>query len=161
MLRQTTANTLNADAYLYQPSDVVRWERAASRGDAGTHEFRGEDASRGAFIRYSLGSNARSLEMTISTWDGEIIKRFEDLQRTQGIHQVEWDLRRDSGGGGRRGGGGLGAGTYVVTLTVDGQTFTRKLDIVPDPERPADAVQRDEMLEYFLELGEGVENDRN
>ncbi|MEM7457144.1 MAG: PDZ domain-containing protein [Planctomycetota bacterium] len=164
MLRETTASTLSSAAYLYQPSDVIRWQRAASRGDAGTHVFRGEDASRGAMLQYSLGENARTLELTVSTWDGEIIKRFEDLERTQGLHQVEWDLRRDSGGnrGGRRGGGATGStGSYVVTLTVDGQTLTRKLDIVADPERPDDAVQQDEMLEYFLELGEGAENDRN
>ena len=81
---------------------------------------------------------------------------------------INWDLRQGSGqpspGQGGRGRGNRGRtapnGTYLVELKVDGQRFAQTFSIEADPGRPADAVAEDELMNFWLELGEGIEMDR-
>jgi photosystem II stability/assembly factor-like uncharacterized protein len=58
----------------------------------------------------------------------------EPFATSAGMHRVVWA----PGGGGRGGGRGGGApvtGTFTVTLTVDGQSYTQPLTIAPNPRR--------------------------
>ncbi len=141
LLRQLTNETLSEDVYLFEPGKVVRWQRSARRGENGTHEFRGDDPPQNTSITYSLANDVRAVDLTISDWNGEILKRFEDAPRTSGLHRLEWDLRRNSN---RGRGASVGAGSYRVTLKTTGgrgTTLNQKLEVVRDPNLPSDAVE--------------------
>jgi hypothetical protein len=63
------------------------------------------------------------------------------ISADRGMHRWVWDFRptppaggRGRGGGGGRGrGAGLAPGAYTVRLTVNGQSYTQKLTVKPDP----------------------------
>jgi hypothetical protein len=161
-LRQMSEATLAADAHLYRPNTVVRWRREPSRGAAGTRVFQPDAPPTNAQIFYSLGKEAQSVELTISNLLGEVTFRGTG-ETAPGLHSIAWNLTRQAagargaagrggqragaaaarggrgGGGGGRGGrgggaGGVPTGTYLVALTVDGQTHKQELTIEVDPE---------------------------
>jgi photosystem II stability/assembly factor-like uncharacterized protein len=81
------------------------------------------------------------------------VRPFQPLAATAGMHRFVWDLHAAPapGGGGRRGGEGcpisaiymdtpcgpqgqwMPAGSYTVTLTVNGQSYEQPLVVKPDP----------------------------
>ncbi len=165
LLRQMTSEALSKPVHLFATRDVIRWRRAAGRGDNGTREFKGEDPKSGTTIAYSLSQSAGDIALTIKNLNGDLIKQFTDASTSRGVHQFSWDLRKDptgnqetGGGRGRFGGGGRGqsvpTGNYQVELRVDGQIFSKWFEIKPDPDQPRDAVAADEELEFWLELME-------
>jgi photosystem II stability/assembly factor-like uncharacterized protein len=161
-LRQLSAATIAADAYLYAPQSAVRWRSQPSRGSSGTRKFVGENPPSGAAIYYSLGRDAGAVELRITDIEGR--EMFEVAGETKaGLYRIPWDLRRapppqppsataSAQGPGqgpgqgqgrgqrfRRGGGGLPSGKYLVTLTVDDKEFKQVLTVEDDPDAPADA----------------------
>lgn len=153
-LRQMTAENLSAKFALFQPKEIIRWRNGQSRGESGTRRFVGENGPRGTSIVYSLGQNARSISLEISDVRGNVIHTFDSAPATQGVHALEWNLRRSGGGNRRFGGQNVATGNYLVTLTVDGDTQRKTLSIVQDPNTPIDAVAEDEELNWLLEMSE-------
>lgn len=162
LLRQMTPDTLEADAHLYEPKQLTRWRREAGRGEHGTHQFVGRNPSSDTTIYYSLGSDAEEVSLEITDLEGNQIREYDELETEEGLHGVEFDGRRqgrrsnDPRFQGRRfGGAPLDAGKYLVTLTVDGESFKQTIDVVDDPVQPeAAATQLRE--EYQQELLEKV-----
>jgi photosystem II stability/assembly factor-like uncharacterized protein len=215
-LRQMSAETLAADAHLYRPNNIVRWRREPSRGSAGTRQFTGETPPNVAQIYYSLGKQAESVELTVSTLLGETLYRT-DGETEPGLHRIAWNMARQAGGRGgagargqrgaaargrgqrgggegqqeegeqeggqrgargqrggergaavaRRGGGGGGgrrgrggaalpAGSYLVTLTVDGQTYKQPLAVEVDPDM-GEAILTEEGVEFIEIMNRGEE----
>lgn len=189
-LQQFTPERVKSDAYLYQPNSVVRWRNSQSRGESGTRRFVGTDPSTQAQIYYSLGKDAREVKMTITDIRGQ--KVFEatssatpaptttqqrgrtgrgatsstKLETKKGLQKVTWNLRRSSsagqGGRGRRGGGTAGAGTYLITLTVDSNiTLQQNLTIESDPDAPASATSEEEYELMKAIYGEGEDEEES
>ena len=98
LLRQTNPGSRNENRKLFKPRDVIAWRTTARRGSSGTRKFVGENPSTNATIRYALGRNARSLELTIQNLKGEVIKRFDEIPTAQGLHSVDWNLRIEGAG---------------------------------------------------------------
>jgi hypothetical protein len=137
---------------LFKPNTAIRWRREPSRG--GTNRaFIGENPASGASIFYSLPEKAKEVSVKISNALGQTVREIRSPAEA-GLHRVGWDLtvvlprERGSGAGsagGQRpaGGGGFGggfnrtavapAGTYKVTLTVDGKEFAQELKLINDP----------------------------
>jgi len=171
-LRQFSQDNMGADAVLYQPNKVIRWQRGMERGSHGTRFFTGQNRANSTSLQYSLGKSARNIELKITDVKGDVVRDFEELESGKGLHTVEWDLRRASnnqssrrgpggrGGGGRRGFGGstVPPGTYLLTLKVDGQTHKQTFELANDPTASPDAVPVNEELEFWLEFGEGDDN---
>jgi hypothetical protein len=153
-LRQLSAATITADAYLYAPQSAVRWRSQPSRGSSGTRKFVGENPPGGAAIYYSLGRDAGAVELRITDIEGREMLEVP-CETKAGLYRVPWDLRRASppqppsvttasqgqgrGQRVRRGGGSVPRGEYLVTLTVDDKEFKQVLRVEDDPDVPADA----------------------
>ncbi len=158
-LRQMTKKNLSAKFTLMQPKEVIRWQNGKSRGESGTRRFVGEAAPRNPSIVFALGRKARSVSMEVSDINGNVVKTFESVPTTQGVHALEWNTR--SGNRNRRSRGrALSVGNYLITLKVDGDTQTKTLRVIQDPETPLDAVAEDEELNWLLEMSEHEGSDR-
>lgn len=149
-LRQISAETVKADAFLYKPNDVVRWHYQPGRGSSGTRRFVGQNPDDGAQVFYSLGKDAGQVDLTISDIEGRTIRKLEAANNA-GLHVVRWDLRREARGGqsGRsRGGLSVRPGSYLVTLTVDDQPYRQSLTVLADPDYPESTFGRDEYRQW-------------
>ena len=142
ILRQMTPANLAADAHLFQPHDAIVWSRQPSRGSSGTRKFVGTNPTRGTNVAYSLGSNARSVSLTLKDLMGDTVKTFEASTR-KGFHQVRWDLTRDTAGGAgqqgrrRRFSPSVPTGKYLLMLSVDGERQQKIINVIGDPDGPA------------------------
>ena len=156
-LRQIKADAVTSAPKLYQPRDVIVWRTAARRGSSGTRKFVAANSPIEAAICYSLGSNARSLEIEIRNLNGEVVKRFEDLNRTKGLHSISWDLRRGSAARGR-GGRRMASGDYLISMYADGQLQQTKLTVKADPDYSETGLAEQDEIDWWLENGRN--NDR-
>ena len=150
-LRQLSADSLKADATLYDPADIISWTRGKSRGASGTRRFQGQNPSSGTKIFYSLGKDARAVNLTITNLAGTKIYSIDGVSGSapsgsntpviengtrQGLHSFTWSgaaQSQQSRGGRRRFSRRAPAGDYLVTLTVDGNTFKQTVSIKNDP----------------------------
>ena len=129
VLRQLSVDSLKEDSKLYDVKDAIRWQREPSRGLSGTRRFVGTNPEAGTVVAYSLGKNARQVELEIQDLKGETVKTFE-APKSKGLHMLQWDLRRDSGGRFRS---SANSGTYLVRLKVDGETQQTTVTVKTDP----------------------------
>jgi photosystem II stability/assembly factor-like uncharacterized protein len=129
-LRQLSVEAMAERAKLYTPEEAVLPTRGREQGSSGTRRFVGENPAFGLPIRYSLGSRARAVELTITDIRGDVIWEAE-AETGQGLHEARWDMRAASqGGGGRRFGRSVPAGQYLVTLKVDGASQTQIVEVL-------------------------------
>ena len=146
-LRQMSAEAVKSSAFLYEPNDVIAWRRKHGRGGGGPRRFEGANPSSGAQFFYSLAENARSVSVEVRSLDGSVLHTVEEPPTEKGLHRVGWSLRRAPARGVRRRPTTVPAGTYVVALTVDGQTMTERFELRRDPSFPdAPTSARDEEL---------------
>lgn len=137
-LRQFTEDTIDADAHLYAPNDVVRWRSLPSAGSSGNRRFVGQNPSQAAHIFFSLDKRARDISLRITDMAGETLREFE-IEGDKGLHHVSWDLRRvrqatEAGQPRRRGRSGtVGAGTYRVVLEAGDESFSQDFEVILDP----------------------------
>ena len=162
-LRQLSANSLATDATLYKPSDIIAWKSGMSRGTSGTRRFVGQNPSSGTAIYYSLGKDARSVNLTISNLAGDTIYSIDGSAGSsadntpviengtrKGLHVVNWNgsARRQGNSGRRRFSRRAPNGDYLVTLTVDGNVFKQTVSIKADPTADTSAATSEEELEF-------------
>jgi hypothetical protein len=120
-LRELSADTLKADAFLYKPATVVRYLQEPPRGSiygTGSRKFAGENPPPGAQIYYSLGKKPAKINLKVVDYTGVTVREIEAKPEV-GLQHVAWDLRKEvpgaaqqqpgaGRGGGRQGGGGPG-----------------------------------------------------
>ncbi|MEM7785006.1 MAG: PDZ domain-containing protein [Planctomycetota bacterium] len=159
ILRQLSKDKLAADSNLFDIKDAIRWQRQPAAGNSGTRRFVGSNPPTGSLIGYSLGKNARQVELTISNLSGSVVKTFSEVSREKGVHQIRWDLTQDSNGQSRfrR---SVPSGLYQVTLRVDGNESKTTIDVKPQPnisaaaaevmEEQLDLEMEEELVEQFL-----------
>ena len=141
---------MSKDATLLDIRPGVLWksQNNLSRGVSAARHFRGTNPPVGTAISYYLGAPAGDeVQIAISDVHGEVVRNLTG-PGTTGLHRIQWNLRGDppppqegqrggrgGGGRGRRGGGGgraLGAGTYLVKLTVGQNVQTTSVQILED-----------------------------
>ena len=107
--------------------------------------FVGENGPRGTYINYFLKSAAGGdVKVSIADASGKVVRTI-DGTRQAGINRVLWNLAPDpppppAGSGQAAGfGGGRGTapqavepGTYMVTLSVGGKTYTKPVSVLQD-----------------------------
>jgi photosystem II stability/assembly factor-like uncharacterized protein len=156
-LQQMDQRAANAPAFLFRPHRAYRMEGGVSSAPGV-----GKNPPNGALIRYHLKevpAGAVTLEIVDST--GTTIRRFtsepgdtiktpagsyvpKQLPKKAGMNRFVWDLRHEDYARvpgvfvlgaleGRR----VVPGTYQVRLSVDGQTVTQPVEVVPDPRMQA------------------------
>ena len=153
VIRQTDSDIRNAGKKLYQPDKVIAWRTQPRRGSSGNRKFVGANPEAGTKLSYSLGSNVREIDLTVLNLKGEVVKRFEDLPTSKGLHVMKWDLRRSAAAGARgRFARRIGAGEYLVNLRVDGELFQTTLSVLNDPNAPNDSVVPNSELQWWLDF---------
>jgi hypothetical protein len=113
-LRQMTAETLKANAHLFQPNKVVRWQMEQGRDSffsESSRRFIGQNPPRGAQVYYSLAHKANNVSLKVLDYAGKTVSQLQASPEA-GLHRVAWNLSQGPqrpGMGMRRGGPG-GAG---------------------------------------------------
>nr|MDP9323536.1 hypothetical protein [Acidobacteriota bacterium] len=140
---QQIATTATQDAVLFDIRPAIAYLPDRQRGQqiGGQKAFVGENPPRGATISYYLKLAASGdVKITIADATGRTIRTI-DGTKGQGINRVNWNLTpqppagRGQGGGfggGRGGVQSVDAGTYIVTLSVNGKTMTKPINVLQD-----------------------------
>ena len=123
------------------------------------NEYIGENAPNGAIVSYYLAYAAKSATIEFLDADGHVVRRLDgkSVPKNAGINRTSWDLTQDgpvkwNGTFKQNQGPDTGAevlpGTYLVRLTADGVTQTKRLTVKLDPRDndPARAATRYEFL---------------
>ncbi|MEX0893082.1 MAG: hypothetical protein WEB88_13020 [Gemmatimonadota bacterium] len=141
-LQQMTPAVLASDVHLFQPREAVLWrsDPRYSRPVTGNKGWVGRGAPDGAFLSFYLGSAPRGqATLTIREAGSPDVIRTIEVQTTTGLNRVQWDLREDpeeeeeqSGRRGPQRGPEVDAGSYVVTLSVNGQEQSRSVAVIED-----------------------------
>lgn len=142
-LQVLTATVREQSFALVDP--IHAWDWVASLGGQygdGQGWFYGTNPPAGARLHYYLRGTASELRVEILGPGGDTIATIPNPPSTPGLHTVYWNLRRSPTGGGGGGGGGFqgggGAtltGDFAVRLTVNGESVTKPLKVLPDPLR--------------------------
>ncbi|QDU85964.1 BNR/Asp-box repeat protein [Planctomycetes bacterium Pla163] len=154
VLRQMTPEALAARATLFEPSEGVFWRGEVTRGSSGTRRFRGENPPSGVTLFYSLNGNARDVNLRITDLGGTLIQELE-ASTDAGLHRATWNLRgpgRMTSRGFMRSGAPVEPGRYLATLEANGDTQTREIRVVPDPDGAEGPTMA--QLEYMEDLEE-------
>jgi Na+/H+-dicarboxylate symporter/photosystem II stability/assembly factor-like uncharacterized protein len=126
-LQQLQPGVLASDVHLFVPRNalILRDEQRLMRVQAGSKQFRGTNPEPGAVFHYYLANRANGpVKLTVrDALTGKVVRTL-DGSAEPGINRVRWDMMGDAvpstsevaQSPSRR----LGAGTYRVTLTVNG-----------------------------------------
>ncbi len=155
-LQQLTDDVRASGAHLFQPREAYRFNPRTTPAQMNNDMSAGENPPNAAFINYWLGAGNAGKQVTLRIRDanGALVRTLEGTSRP-GINRVFWDFqgeestpikRRvpplyadwvDYGPERVRVQSGMSTrhppGTYTVTLEVDGQEFSRELNVLKDP----------------------------
>jgi photosystem II stability/assembly factor-like uncharacterized protein len=142
-LKELNADVLAKDAYLFDPEEVVRWNRLERRGEQYGEFAKIDNPPVASTLYYFLKGDVKSAKLVVKDCEGTLIQELSGNAK-KGLQKVSWNLMRrmDAQPGGMRPGGGFrgrGAnlvnyGDYKVTLVVDDkEVATKTVKVSPDP----------------------------
>jgi photosystem II stability/assembly factor-like uncharacterized protein len=143
-LKEMNADVLAKDAYLFDPEEVVRWNRLDRRGEQYGEFAKVDNPPIGSTLYYYLKGDVKSAKLVIKDCEGTVIQELSGSAK-KGLQKTSWNLMRRMegqpagmrpGGGGFRGRGAnlVDYGNYKVTLIVDDkEVATKTVKISPDP----------------------------
>ncbi len=146
-IKEFTAENLAKDAYLFDPEEVIRWNRLEMRGEEYGEFAKVSNPDIASTIYYYLKAEPKSVKIVIKDLEGNIFQELNGNAK-KGLQKVSWNLSKRvdptlQPAGARPGGGGGGRGvranlaengTFKVTLNVDGKDVaTKTLKLSPDP----------------------------
>src|SRR5207249_3351181 len=91
-LRQMKADTIKAEAHLYKPATLVRWQQSSSHGRT-NRRFVGENPPTDAQIFYSLSEKAEKISLKILDVEGKELRTLK-ASAEPGLHKATWNLTR-------------------------------------------------------------------
>ncbi|MEJ2238735.1 MAG: hypothetical protein P8X82_10595 [Gemmatimonadales bacterium] len=179
-LHQLTDDVVASAAHLFEPRDAYRFRPITEPMIMLEDQADGENPEYGASLNYWL---AEEPEGDVSLW---IIDAAGDTVRTLsgskhiGINRVWWNLQGEpsmqirlrtkplyadwvelNDEGWRSGGPRLSVlqppGTYTVALEVDGQTYTRQLNVLKDPNSDGTLAEIEEQTAMVAEIRADLE----
>ncbi|CAN5644494.1 hypothetical protein BH23GEM9_BH23GEM9_07100 [soil metagenome] len=142
-LQLLTPAVLAAEAHLFEPREAVLWktDRRYSRAVTGGKNWRGQTAPAGTSISYHLRrAGTGTVRITIADAAGAVFRELSGPAEA-GLNRVQWNLRgnpppqqgpRQGQGQGQQQGPLASPGTYRVTLTVNGQEYSRDVRVLED-----------------------------
>jgi hypothetical protein len=127
------------DPVLFNVRPAVSYlsDRQSGQQVGGQKVFVGENPARGAALNYYLPSPATGdVKIAIADATGRVVRTL-DGTRNAGINRVMWNLAVAAPGQGDGGRGGFGGppvepGTYVATLTANGKTASKPVQVLQD-----------------------------
>ncbi len=178
-LQQLTQQVASADAHLFALREPYRFRPTTEPMTMLEDPAVGFNPPNGAFINYWLGTEPTGpVRIRIDNADGDTVRILTGSNH-EGINRVVWNFQgepqpqirlrtkplyadwvefndagwRPGGGGGFFGGGGgvtQPPGTYTVTLEVDGESYSRPLTVLKDPNSDgtlADIMEQTDLVE--------------
>ena len=176
-LQQLTPDVVASSAHLFDPRDAYRFHGVTRARAMSNDQSDGESAPYGASINYWLsGAQPGGAALRITDASGQTVRTLQGPTR-DGINRVWWNLRDepspsvtlrtkplyadwyDLGSDRTRGGGGglsmrVAPGTYTVTLEVGGETQSRQLRVLKDPNSEGTEADIRAQLAMFSEIRE-------
>ncbi len=163
-LQQLSAEVLAAPSHLFDIGPAVQFTPNENGWFLGGRSFRAPNRALGAFINYSLRSDAKEdVAIAISDGAGRVVRQLKG-PKTAGLHRVAWDLRDEPIGAASTGLAGaivltnLGPfvlpGEYRVQLTVDGRAHSKTVKVVGDPLVQLTDADRQTLYRTLLTLTE-------
>src|SRR5665647_3061850 len=144
-LKEMNADNLAKDAYLFDPEEVVRWNRYERRGEQYGEFAKVDNPAIGSTLYYYLKGEPKAVKLIIKDLEGTLIQELAGNAK-KGLQKASWNLTKRAdpapqgagpGGGGMRRGGRINrvdSGVYKVTLNVDGKDIaTKTIKVSPDP----------------------------
>ncbi len=141
-LKEMTAENLAKDAYLFDPEEVVRWNRYIQAGEQYGEFAKVDNPAVGATLYYYLRTEGKAVKLVVKDLEGTLIQEIAGASK-KGLQKTAWNLAKrvepgqPAGGPGgmrRRGANLVDYGTYKVTLNVDGKdVVTKTIKVSPDP----------------------------
>jgi photosystem II stability/assembly factor-like uncharacterized protein len=153
-------------AQLFTQRDAIKTQRAGfGRAPSGA----GQNPPAGAIVTYRLAS-AEPVTIEFADAAGTVIKRATSADRggppaTAGMHRYVWDMRYPDAhgidGGTHLSGGNLRGpvatpGSYEVRLTAGGNTLTKTLRILADPQSQASAADVQKQFDLLIAIRDKV-----
>jgi photosystem II stability/assembly factor-like uncharacterized protein len=138
-LQQLAATPLQ-DPLLFDVRPAITYlsDRQSGQQVGGQKVFVGENPPRGAALNYYLPEAVNGdVKLSIADATGRVIRTF-DGTKNAGINRVMWNLTATPATGQAGAGRGFGAGaaaepgTYVVTLTANGKTSSKPVQVLQD-----------------------------
>jgi photosystem II stability/assembly factor-like uncharacterized protein len=143
-LKEMSQDVLAKDAYLFEPREVIRWNRYIQGGERYGEFAKCDNPPIGATLYYYLKAAPKSVKLVVKDLEGTVVQELAGAAR-KGLQKATWDLTKRAEPGQQRGAGGPGGfrrgrmnmvdnGVYKVTLNVDGKDVeTKTVKISPDP----------------------------
>jgi hypothetical protein len=121
------------DVYLFAPRPAVAYVNDITNNPhiGGQKVFVGQNAPRGTAISYYLKSGANDVKLSIIDGQGRTLCTT-DAPKAAGINRVQWTLAAPQLGGAGGGGGNVPPGMYTAKLTVNGQSFSKQVEVLDD-----------------------------
>jgi photosystem II stability/assembly factor-like uncharacterized protein len=138
--KEFSNEVFETNAHLFDVQRVIKWAMIERRGPSyGEFARAMNPPSQATFYSY-LKDKVDSAVLTVTDLEGTVMQEIK-LNTDAGLKSATWNLRqrREPGEGGQqqfRGGGmsTVEAGTYKVTLTVNGEEVaTKKFNVIDDP----------------------------
>jgi hypothetical protein len=141
-LKEMTAENLAKDAYLFDPEEVVRWNRYIQAGEQYGEFAKVDNPPVNSTLYYYIKGEPKAVKLVVKDLEGTLIQELTGNAK-KGLQKASWNLakRQEPGqpqpaGGMRRGRGAnlVDYGLYKVTLNVDGKDIaTKTIKVSPDP----------------------------
>ena len=139
-----SADVLAKDAYLFDPEEVVRWNRLERRGEQYGEFAKVDNPPIASTIYYYLKGEPKAVKIVVKDLEGNLIQEITGTAK-KGLQKASWNLTKRvdasaQAAAPRPGGRGRGAnlvdyGLYKVTLSVDGKDIaTKTVKVGPDPK---------------------------
>jgi photosystem II stability/assembly factor-like uncharacterized protein len=143
-LKEMSAEALAKDAYLFDPEEVVRWNRLERRGEQYGEFAKIDNPQIASTLYYYLKADPKSVKLVIKDLEGNVLQEITGTAK-KGLQKASWNMTKRvdaaaQAAGPRPGGRGRGAnlvdyGLYKVTLKVDDKDVeTKTLKVSPDPK---------------------------
>jgi photosystem II stability/assembly factor-like uncharacterized protein len=127
--------------------------------------YRSRD-TRGATIDYFLPDTADSIQLLVKNKSGKLVATL-GASSSQGFHRINWGLTEAAAsppsGRGRSFGPKVVPDEYLVELTVDDASWTKKLAVLPDPrmvEAGMSLADYQEQYDLCIEVGKFMDEAR-
>ena len=163
LLDMKVASTSSAHAFDIRPT--TDWHIYQQIENMGQRTYKAKNPTAGANINLMITSNEKEpISVVIHDKFGDEVRTINDTSSASGIHRINWDLKANDpvkltqgGGGGWRGNfkPSVAPDTYVATISVQGETFTKNIEVKADPRiemAPQDYTKQSEHISRLTDV---------
>lgn len=144
-LQEFTPEIASSSGHLFsvEPAEQIRYRN--EKAHTGNMIFEGENPPRGAILDFWAGRGMSSAEFSVANAAGQTVASFEVDEVSEGMNRTIWNLRHsevDGFGDPNSNGPWVVPGTYTVTMTAAGGSWSQSVEVREDPRLEHDAATR-------------------